>query len=146
MAAAWKRLRGSGQPPLVRARLDAALASLALAVRAEQAPRAARSSIETDQASLDLWLRHVPVRTVDIERAHQHAQQLRVHAAAKDSGGVSGEVAALEWTIDRMPLDASQRAEIGWLLRDLRAAADARNLPGAADHAARLAARLRLLA
>jgi hypothetical protein len=56
-------------------------------------------------------------------------------------------VAVLEWIRDRIAntLDAAGRGEIDARLRALRAATDARNLPAAADHAARLGARLRAL-
>jgi hypothetical protein len=54
-------------------------------------------------------------------------------------------VAVLEWIRDRIAhtLEAAGRSEINSRLRALRAATDARNLPAAADHAARLGARLR---
>jgi len=53
----------------------------------------------------------------------------------------------LEWIRDRFAqtLDPAGRADLDTRLRGLRIAADARNLPTAADHAARLAARLRQL-
>jgi hypothetical protein len=65
--------------------------------------------------------------------------------AAKDLAGVTGDVAVLEWVRDRIArtLDAAGRSEIDSGLRELRAATDARNLPAAADHAARLGAQLR---
>ena len=58
---------------------------------------------------------------------------------------MTGDVAVLEWIRDRFAptLSPAARAELDTRLRDLRSAADARNLPAAADHAARLAARLR---
>ncbi|MEO8290687.1 MAG: hypothetical protein ABI649_06790 [Gaiellaceae bacterium] len=58
---------------------------------------------------------------------------------------MTGAVAVLEWIRDRIihTLPAAGRSEINSRLRDLRTATDARNLPAAADHAARLGARLR---
>ena len=58
---------------------------------------------------------------------------------------MTGDVAALEWIRDRIAhtFDAAGRREIDSRLSALRAATDARNLPAAADHAARLRARLR---
>jgi hypothetical protein len=72
---------------------------------------------------------------------------VRVHAAANDLAGVTGDVAVLEWIRDRIlgTLDRVGRQEINARLRALRAATDARNLPAAADHAARLGARVRAL-
>jgi hypothetical protein len=60
---------------------------------------------------------------------------------------VTGAVAVLEWIRDHIAnaLDATGRQEIDARLRDLRAAADAKNLSAAADHAARVAAELRNL-
>jgi hypothetical protein len=60
--------------------------------------------------------------------------------ATKDLGGVTGDVAVLEWIHDRIAhtLDAAGRSEI-----DSRLRARARNLAAAADHAARMGARLR---
>jgi hypothetical protein len=57
-------------------------------------------------------------------------------------------VAVLEWIRDRIvqKFDPAGRREIDSRLRDLRTAVDARNLLAAADHAARVAARLRVLA
>jgi hypothetical protein len=51
----------------------------------------------------------------------------------------------LEWIRDRIAhtLDAAGRSELDSRLRALRTATDARNLPAAADHAARLGARFR---
>jgi hypothetical protein len=56
-------------------------------------------------------------------------------------------VAVLEWIHDRFAhtLDSAGRQELDSRLRALRGAADAKNLPAAADHAARLGERLRNL-
>jgi hypothetical protein len=57
------------------------------------------------------------------------------------------DVATLEWVRDRLG-DALRRLSLRQVdasLRDLRDAADARNLPAAADHAARLGALVRRL-
>ncbi len=58
---------------------------------------------------------------------------------------MTGDVAVLEWIHDRIThtLDAAGRSEIDSRLRALRAATDAKNLAAAADHAARMGARLR---
>jgi len=57
---------------------------------------------------------------------------------------VTGDVAVLEWIRDRIAhtLEPAARSEINSRLRALRSATDAGNLPAAADHAARLGARL----
>jgi hypothetical protein len=73
------------------------------------------------------------------------ANRVLVHAAAHDLAGVTSDVATLEWVRDRIgdSLGAAARSELDSGLRALRAAADSRNPSAAADHAARLAARLR---
>lgn len=76
---------------------------------------------------------------------HLWTQQLRVHAAARDAGGVAGAVAVLEWVRDRIAhkFDPAARAEVGSRLRLLRTASDTGNLAAAADHAARRGAWVR---
>jgi len=148
MNGSWKTVRATKQPRMVVARLDVAMAALRRAVVDRQAGPTTQAAIDVGQSVTDLELRHVPPSAVDAERFHLWTQQLRVDAAAKDLGAVTGDVAALEWIRDRIAHtlgDAGGR-EIDARLRELRAATDARNLPAAADHAARLAARLRTLA
>jgi hypothetical protein len=71
-----------------------------------------------------------------------------VHAAGRDREGVTGDVATPEWIRDLVAhgLDPEARREIDARLGALRAVADGRNVTAAADHPARLAARLRALA
>jgi hypothetical protein len=147
MNARWQTLRTQKPPPLVAARMTKALATLNVAVRQHQSVPVTRTAIDVALSALDLQLRHRRPDQIDVERIHLHSQLLRVHAAAKDAAGVAGEVAVLEWLRDRIT-DALQPAgqqEIDTRLSDLRAASDARNLPAAADHAARLASRTREL-
>jgi hypothetical protein len=148
MNADWKVVSAAGQPPLVAARLSEALDSLTRAVRKHKSGRAAQSAVDVAQSALDLELRYRPPAEIDRERFRLWTQQLRVDAAAKDLAGVTGSVAVLEWIRDRIAsrLDPAGRADIDARLRALRSAADAKNLPAAADHAARLSARLRALA
>jgi len=148
MNAAWKSLDAGKQPRMVAARLSGALTALTRAVKAHKSGPAAQAAIDVAQSALDLELRHRSPAEIDLARFRLWTQQLRVHAAAKDLGGVTGAVAVLEWTRERIThrLDAAGLREIDSRLRALRTATDARNLPAAADHAARLAARLRELA
>ena len=140
MNAAWKPLLARGQPPLVSARASERLAALTRAVRTRKARVAEQAAIDVAQSALDLKLRHRPQAEIDAARFGLWTQQLRVDAAAHDLAGVTGDVAVLEWIRDRFAqtLDAARRHEFESRLRDLRSAADARNLPAAADHAARL--------
>ena len=96
---------------------------------------------------LDLELRHRPPAEIDVERFNLWTQQLMVQAAAEDLAGVTGAVAVLEWIRDRVAhtLSPAGRREIDSRLGALRVASDAKNLTAAADHAARLGARMRAL-
>jgi hypothetical protein len=146
LAAAWRSLRSRELPPLIAARLRTTFPALTAAVTARKAARVTQAAIDVWQPALDLELRYRPVSEIDRRRFELWTQQLRVHAVAKDLGGVTGDVAVLEWIRDRFAhtLDPSQRRELAMQLRALRSASDARNLPAAADRAARLASLLRL--
>jgi hypothetical protein len=147
--AAWTSLRGGGpQPWRIADRLEENLAALKRAVRGRRAARVEQLAVDVEQSVLDLRLRYRPVAEIDAARFHLWTQQLRVDAAANDRAGVTGAVAVLEWIRDRIAqtLTPAGRAEIDERLRALRGASDARNVRAAADHAARLSARLRELA
>jgi hypothetical protein len=148
MDGAWSTLREAEQPPIVAERLDDNLAALTRAVRAEKQVRAVQKAIDVAQSVLDLELRYRPAAEIDAERFHLHTQQLRVDASASNLAGATSEVATLEWIRDRFPhtLSSTGRVELDSRLRELRTATDAGNLPAAADHAARLGARVRELA
>jgi hypothetical protein len=147
MQAAWKATQARKPPPLVAARLRDSMLTLAAATRRRRAIPTEQAAINVAQSVLDLELRYRPPAEINAARFELRTQQLRVHAAAKDLAGVTGDVATLEWIRDRFAytLDPAGRREIDTRLHDLRAAADAKNLPAAADHAARLGARLRNL-
>ena len=147
MSTAWKTVRG-GAPPLIATRLNSNLNALTRTVKQRRAAQVAQLAINVAQSALDLELRHRPAVEVDIERFHLWTQQLRVHAAARDLAGATGDVAVLEWVRDRLTsaLGPAGLPKLDAGVRALRAATDARNLPAAADHAARLAAQVRRLA
>ena len=146
MNAAWKRLvRADKQPLLIAARLSDGLAVLTRAVRQRAYRRTAQQAIDVSQSVFDLELQYRPAAEIDAARFHLWTQQLRVHAAAGDLAGVTGDVSVLEWIRDRIAdgLPPAERRELETRLAALRAATDARNLSAAADHAARLGARFR---
>lgn len=147
MSGAWRTLLADQPPPLIADRMNVSLRALTRAVGARRPAETEQAAIDVARSALDLELRHRPPVQIDIARFHLWSQQLRVDAAAKDLAGVAGDVAVLEWMRDRITasLDPAGLQELDAGLRGLRAAADARNLPAAADHAARLAARLRNL-
>jgi hypothetical protein len=141
MRSAWAALAGGPQPPMIAARMRTALGELTRAVGARRARLASQAAIGVWQSALDLELRHRPPAAIDAARFELWAQQLMVDASARDVAGVTGDVAVLEWIRDRLAHTLSDpvRSELDVRLRALRAAADARNLSSAADHAARLA-------
>jgi hypothetical protein len=146
--AAWGTLRRTEPPPApVVVRVDRALRALTAGVGARNVGAVGPSAIKLGQSALDLELRHRPPVEIDAARFELWTQQLRVDAAAHDLAAVTGDAAVLEWIRDRFAaaLDADERAEVSSQLRDLRVATDTKNLPAAADHAARLGARLRNL-
>ena len=147
MDATWAALGPGDQPRMVAHRLSDSLAALGRAVRAHSGPRAEQTAIDLSQSVLDLQLRYRPAAAIDAARFFLWTQQLRVDADAKDLGAVTGDVGVLEWIRDRFApaLPAGGKEELDARLAALRAATDARNLPAAADHAARLGARVRVL-
>jgi hypothetical protein len=118
---------------------------LSAATKARKAARAEQAAIDLGQSAYDLELRYRPAQEIDATRFELWTQQLRVDAAAGNLGAVTGDLAVLEWIRDRFAhsLDPEGRKSFESRLHDLRAASDAKNLPAAADHAARLAAWLR---
>jgi hypothetical protein len=146
MQAAWKTLSATPLPPRVAARASESFDALVGAVRAEKPSRVAEAAIDFAQSALDLELQFGRPAEVDADRFRLWTQQLRVDAAANDLAGVTGAVAVLEWIRDRFAytLAPDRRTALDAGLRDLRGATDARNLPAAADKAARLAAELRV--
>jgi hypothetical protein len=147
MNAAWDVLRRRQPPSMVAARLGGSLDALARAVKARKAIPASQASIDAWQSILDLRLRHRPPAEIDRARFELWSQQVLVHAAARDAGGVRGDVATLEWIRDRITqtLEPGELAEVDTRLRGMRTAADAMRLAAAADHAVRLGQRLRSL-
>jgi hypothetical protein len=140
----WDDLRGRRLPRMVGARLGEDVPGLARAVTARKLRRIGEKAVDVAQSALDLELRHRPPAEIDAERFRIWTQQLRVDADAHDLAGVTGDVAVLEWIRDRFAhaLDPAARRALDQGLRELRFAADARNLPAAADRAARLSAQL----
>jgi hypothetical protein len=141
----FDQARATPQPPRVVDSLRAASRALDAAVKRKNVAATEQRSIDVAQATIDLGARYLPPASTEVARFHLHTQQLRVDAAAHDAEGVTGEVAALEWVRDRIAgrLDPAGRVAVDNALRDLRTAADAKNLASAADHATRLASLLR---
>lgn len=131
------------QPPRVMALLHTSLKSLQTAVGARSVRAAEQASVEVAQSAIDLEARYLPPEQVEVARFHLHTQQLRVAAAAGSYAQVAGEAAALEWIRQRLAPDADQARMVDEALAGLHTASDGRNLPAAADRAARLASLVR---
>lgn len=145
MNAGWQALTAIRPAKPIATRMETSLKALTTAVAGRKAAPAAQAAVDVAQSTLDLQLRYRPAVEVDRERIHLHTQQLRVHAARKDAAGVVGEVAVLEWFRDRLAGSGgpSVPGDLDDRLGDLRVAVDAGNLTAAADHAARIGARVR---
>ena len=143
METLWQGLQAENYPPRVVDTLNRALDELKRTVVKKSGPASSQAGVDVAQAALDLELLYR--RSVEADRFHLHTQQLRVHAAAGDLAGVTGEVAVLEWIRDRLAgsLTKNRLTALNSGLRDLRDASSAGNVQAAADHAARTAARLR---
>ena len=148
MKAAWRHVQEGQVPPMLEAQMSRGLRKLERAVRGHRPLRGALAAIDVAQAGLDLELRHRPPVAVDLDRFDLWSSRVLVHAAARNRVAVTGDVATLEWIRDRVAhvLDPDALREIDGRLKVLRRAADGANLSAAADHAARLAARMRDLA
>jgi hypothetical protein len=111
-------------PPRLRAPLARALSGLTAAVKARDADRAANRAIDVAQAALDLELRYLPPDEIDLGRFELWARQAVVDAAADRLGDVSGDVASLEWTRDRIAdrLDPADLSRLNMELLTLREA------------------------
>ena len=139
---AWYTI-GASAPPRIHASLDRKMLALGAAVRGHHIATAMQSTVDVARLALDLELRHRAPIAIDVERFQLWTQQLRIDAAVHNLGGVNGDTAVLEWMRARVVQALGDRARLDAGLRDLRNAVDARNLPAAADHAARLGAALR---
>ena len=140
-------VRATQQPPRVMAALSTALRSLKNAVRAKHINKAETQAVNIAQSAIDLEARYLGHQDIEISRFHNHVQRLRVHAAADDLGGVTGEVASLEWIAERFrgQIGATAQPALDTGMRDLRGASDDENVAAAADHAVRVANNLRNL-
>jgi hypothetical protein len=137
--AAWNGFRAKGAvPKYLGEQMSAALDGLTTAVGARADAQAA--ALLVAHAALDFQLRHRPVGHVDLERTALWARQLGVDAAARDQGGVDGDVATLERMWDRTGhvVSTADAERIRAQLRALRTAADDDDLRSAASGAAAL--------
>jgi len=137
MTDAWANFRAGGNvPKMLAAQMSDALNALTRAIGIRNFADASHTAIVVAEASLDLQLRHRPPAEIDLARFDLWVLQFLVDAEAGNYGAVKGDLATMEWILDR--LDSSSSSQINTQLRDLRAAADAGNRAAANDAAGRL--------
>jgi hypothetical protein len=122
--------------------MSLALAELSKAVAARNPDLATTRAIDLGQAALDLELRYRPPDEIDLGRFDLWARQTVVDAAAGRLGAVSGDVASLEWTRDRIAdrLDPADLSRINSELLALREAEVDKKLTAVSAAAARVRA------
>jgi hypothetical protein len=99
---AWRKLKSAGDLPVrLVPPMDSAIKALTSAKPAQDPSSAGTAAINVAQAALDLELRYRPPAEIDLARFEQWNRQLIVDAAAKDLGGVSSDLATMEWVRDR---------------------------------------------
>jgi hypothetical protein len=125
MAAAWARAR-SGVPELLAGQMTGTLAKLATAAAAHDPTRTGKAALGTEQAALDLRLRHRPPAEVDLTRLDLWARRLLADAAAKDRGAVAGDVATLQvlWNRAGHAADPAAAGRVAAALAALRRTID----------------------
>lgn len=131
---AWAAYRSGDVPPLLERQMGRDVDLLTPSAAARAPARAHRAALRVAQDDLDLRLRYRPVAEVDLARLDLWGRQLLVDAAAKDPGAVAGDATTLQliWQRVRHAADPATAAGVEARLRDLRAAADRRDLAAAA--------------
>jgi hypothetical protein len=131
---AWAAYRSGDVPPLLERQMSRDVDLLTRVVAAGAPARAHRAALRVAQDDLDLRLRYRPVAEVDLARLDLWGRQLLVDDAAKDPGAVAGDATTLQliWQRGRHAADPATAARVEAGLRDLRAAADRRDLAAAA--------------
>jgi hypothetical protein len=139
---AWDAYRSGGVPEVLGRQMSRDVDLLASAVAARGPADAHRAALRLAQDDLDLRLRYQPVVKTDLARLDLWGRQLLVDAAAGDRGSVAGDVATLELVRDRVrhAIAPATAARLDTQLRELRAAADRKDLAAAARAAPALLA------
>jgi hypothetical protein len=141
---AWEAFRGGDLPPRLEPVTSRAVKDLSGAVDARDGKRAQESALDLAQATLDLELRHRPQPDIDRARFVFWAQRFVLDASAEDAQAARGELATLEWILDRFvhTLPDSEAIQVHAHLVELRAKVTDEDLPAAAREAERLRALL----
>jgi hypothetical protein len=110
-SAAWGAYRAAGGlPPRLVPPMDRAIAALSASAGSSDEARAGTAAIDVAQAALDFELRYRQPAEIDLARFENWTRRLLVDASAGDLGGVSSDLATMEWVRDRFagkvtPLD-----------------------------------------
>src|SRR5919197_1537133 len=134
---AWGAYRSGGVPAILDKQMSRDVDTLAEAVASRATAEAHQAALRVAQNDLDLRLRYRPVSEIELGRLGLWARQLVVDAAAGDRGAVAGDAATLGliWLRVRHTVDPATAATVETRLRDVRAAADRRDIAGAAGAA-----------
>ena len=138
---AWAAHRRSEQVPFRLApEMATALDEASAGISARDEGRAANAAIDVSQSTLDQELRYLAQPEIDLARFELWARQIVVDAGEHDLGGVTGDVATLEWVRDRFvhTLDPVDRTRIDTHLLELQGAVGDEDLRAAAAEAERL--------
>lgn len=98
---AWAAYRRDEVPPRLAAEMNQALRTLKSAIGNRDRAQAGTAAIDVAQSALDLELRYRPPAEIDLGRFELWANQILVDAAARDLGGVRGDVTTMERIRDR---------------------------------------------
>jgi hypothetical protein len=131
---AWDAYRSVGLPDRLEQQMARDIETLTATVAAHEPAAAHAAALRVAQNDLDLQLQHRPVVKVDVERLRLWARQVQVDAAANDPGAVAGDASTLELIRDRVrhALGSATAGRLDAQLRDLRAAADDKDVAAAA--------------
>lgn len=138
--AAWREYRAGEVPPRLATEMGRALDELSRAIDQRDRAAAGTAAIDVAQSALDLELRHLPPAEVDLARFELWARQVVVDAAAGEIGGITGDVATMEWIRDRFAhaLGPADVTRIDAHLLELQGAVADRDLAAAREEAAGL--------
>ncbi|WP_328666412.1 hypothetical protein OG905_05175 [Streptomyces sp. NBC_00322] len=142
---AWDAYRtGDSVPQLLAKQMNRDVDTLTAAVKAGDVKRVHSAALRVAQNDLDLHLRYEPLATVEAARMSLWARQLATDAATGDPGAVAGDVTGLEltWARARHNTEAGKAGHVDDRLRELRDAADHKDIATAAKSAPRLQAAL----
>jgi hypothetical protein len=134
---AWDAYQSGDAPKLLVRQMARDVDALERAVAARNPAAAHQAALRVAQNDLDLQLRYQPLVTIDLARLRLWARQVLVDAADHNPGAVAGDAATLELIRGRVrhALDPATVARVDGRLRELRAAADGKDLTAAAKAA-----------